>query len=380
MYLNDDPPRHIATISKVLTWLGFLVSGLIATLICLQAATAHAATTPINAVVCSGGNHVPQVISVAPASGTTLNTATPTLNLTVDWVDSLTITRGGSTLATVTGHNQANEHLTASITLLEGTNHLTFTTTGGCPQATTTETYQLTYVPNAATVKPVTTNTRSPRLFGHYTPFGVRVFVVVAGRTYQATAYPDLTWELPAGVITPDLLDGPQDVRVYTMNASDDIVYDEVYPNAIIVDSTPPAITITTQSTLETRSPKIAGTVDDATATITVTINGDTYTAINNRDGTWYLAAGTIAKLSNGTYPVTVAAVDPAGNTAHLTTSFQIVAAHQAGFILAPNTGYLRIGTTNIPSRYLYAAGFLLLVGLLIALVMWRRRATTTKA
>ena len=45
------------------------------------------------------------------------------------------------------------------------------------------------------------------------------------------------------------------------------------------------------------------GTVDDPTATISVTVDGKTYAATNNGDGTWTLADDTIAPaLAGGIY------------------------------------------------------------------------------
>ena len=42
-------------------------------------------------------------------------------------------------------------------------------------------------------------------------------------------------------------------------------------------------------------TPQLTGTVSDPSATVQVTVNGSTYTATNNGDGTWTLADNTIA-------------------------------------------------------------------------------------
>ena len=53
--------------------------------------------------------------------------------------------------------------------------------------------------------------------------------------------------------------------------------------------------------------PEITGTVDDPAATVQVLINGQTYPAVNNGNGTWTLPANTVAALTQGsTYPMTV--------------------------------------------------------------------------
>ncbi|PMR67546.1 hypothetical protein C1H66_19655 [Halomonas heilongjiangensis] len=63
-------------------------------------------------------------------------------------------------------------------------------------------------------------------------------------------------------------------------------------------------------------SPELTGTVDDPDATITVTVGGVDYEAVNNGDGTWTVADDTLPELSEGDYEVTVTATDQAGNTA----------------------------------------------------------------
>jgi surface protein len=63
-------------------------------------------------------------------------------------------------------------------------------------------------------------------------------------------------------------------------------------------------------------SPALSGTVSDPSAVVTVTVNGTTYTATNNGDGTWSLPAGTIAPaLADGAYDIVVTATDGVGNT-----------------------------------------------------------------
>ena len=59
--------------------------------------------------------------------------------------------------------------------------------------------------------------------------------------------------------------------------------------------------------------PELTGTVvdNDTSAVINVTVNGVTYVATNNGDGTWTLADDTIAAaLADGIYEVAVTATD----------------------------------------------------------------------
>ncbi|WP_283201993.1 Ig-like domain-containing protein, partial [Acinetobacter sp. 230853] len=68
----------------------------------------------------------------------------------------------------------------------------------------------------------------------------------------------------------------------------------------------------------------MSGTVNDPTARIEVSINGSTYQAINNGDGSWSLADNIIAVLPEGLINVTVTATDAAGNRSAVTGSIRI--------------------------------------------------------
>ncbi len=90
-------------------------------------------------------------------------------------------------------------------------------------------------------------------------------------------------------------------------------------------DTTTPEISVNILFTKDT-SPALSGIVDDTTATVTVTVNGSTYTATNNADGTWTLAGNTITPaLTSGTYDVTATAKDSSGNSQLDSTSGELI-------------------------------------------------------
>ncbi len=91
---------------------------------------------------------------------------------------------------------------------------------------------------------------------------------------------------------------------------------------AIIYDVTAPVVTID-QASLSGATPTITGTVDDATAEVTVTIDGTDYTATNNGDGTWgYVVT---SALASGSHTVNANAADNAGNASlPVNTSFSV--------------------------------------------------------
>ncbi|WP_154204498.1 Ig-like domain-containing protein [Vibrio alginolyticus] len=71
-------------------------------------------------------------------------------------------------------------------------------------------------------------------------------------------------------------------------------------------------------------TPALSGTVNDATASIVVTINGVDYPAINNGDGTWSLLDNTLPELAEGEYAVKITATDPSGNSSTVSGSLVI--------------------------------------------------------
>ena len=81
-------------------------------------------------------------------------------------------------------------------------------------------------------------------------------------------------------------------------------------------DTVPPAVATSNFTTGDT-TPPVSGTVDDPFARVQVTVAGTTFAAVNAGDGTWRLADNTITPaLAYGLHAATVAATDPAGNTA----------------------------------------------------------------
>ncbi len=89
-------------------------------------------------------------------------------------------------------------------------------------------------------------------------------------------------------------------------------------------DTFAPTVTVTSLTT-NSPSPKITGTVNDPIAIVTVTINGKTYDAVNNGDGTWTLDAGVISPgLVAGAYDVIATANDSAGNASTDTTRAEL--------------------------------------------------------
>ncbi len=78
-------------------------------------------------------------------------------------------------------------------------------------------------------------------------------------------------------------------------------------------DKVAPKVTLSTQLTNDS-TPILNGTIDDPTAKITVVVDGVSYPATNNGNGTWALADNTLPPLIDGSHTVVINATDAAGN------------------------------------------------------------------
>ena len=85
----------------------------------------------------------------------------------------------------------------------------------------------------------------------------------------------------------------------------------------------PFTVGVNAQSTNNT-SPALTGTVTDPAASVTVRVNGSSYAATNNGDGTWSLPQGDISTLGAGTYNVVATGVNTSGTAAFASTVNQL--------------------------------------------------------
>lgn len=120
---------------------------------------------------------------------------------------------------------------------------------------------------------------------------------------------------------TTGLADGEYTITVNVEDSNGNQASDSIN---VTVDNTAPVVTIDEKTTTDP-NPELTGTVDDPNATVEVTVDGNTYTATNNGDGTWTLADDAITPaLDPGTYDVSVSATDSAGNVGHDATTDEL--------------------------------------------------------
>ena len=161
----------------------------------------------------------------------------------------------------------------------------------------------------AVKVEAHVTNDASPPLSGSVDVSTAAISVTVGGNTYPGSN-DGITWSLGDDVIAA-LAEGTYDVTVAALdgagNLGNDVTVDE-----LVIDLTTPTVTVNDLVTNDP-TPPLSGTVDDSTATISVTVGGNTYPGAN-LGATWSLSDDVIAAMAEGTYDVTVAALEGAGN------------------------------------------------------------------
>ncbi|MCY2994716.1 MAG: cohesin domain-containing protein [Planctomycetota bacterium] len=199
-------------------------------------------------------------------------------------------------------------------------------------------TASLSVVSPTVTVTRLVTHDTTPALAGTIDDFTASLEVTVAGHTYAAVNHGNGTWSLPDNTITPPLGEGVYDVLVIAKQGDLAAGGDSTL-NELLVDLTPPIVTVMNLTTSDA-TPALHGTIDDATATVSVTLATKTYLAENRGDGTWLLPDNTINPgLADGTYDVHVVAEDPAGNQVGDTTSNELtMVASSLGVSLTPTS------------------------------------------
>ncbi|MCY2930536.1 MAG: Ig-like domain-containing protein [Planctomycetota bacterium] len=172
----------------------------------------------------------------------------------------------------------------------------------------------------AASMATLATTSTQPALSGTVDDANATVTVAVRSTSYTAVNNGDGTWTLAAGQITA-LPDGTYRV---TVTATDTAGNETTFEGArLIVDTTAPKVTVDRLVTAET-SPAMSGTINDYAAAVVVTVDGTDYDAVNNGDGTWTLAAGTVTALDQGVYDVTATATDALDNAGTDTTADEL--------------------------------------------------------
>ncbi|EOI5730279.1 Ig-like domain-containing protein [Cronobacter malonaticus] len=174
---------------------------------------------------------------------------------------------------------------------------------------------------------------------------GQTVTVQIGTQTYTTTAGTDGGWSVTIPASQLQTLPPGQTPIVVTVT---DGAGNSASSNAsVIVDTTPPTLSlyaITDDGKLNaqelTTSQVLSGNSSEAGQTVTVTLNGQTYTTTTGSDGNWQitLPAADLGNLSPGANPIVVTTTDAAGNTVQVTDSLNVKTV-QPTVTVAPFTG-----------------------------------------
>lgn len=157
---------------------------------------------------------------------------------------------------------------------------------------------------------------------------GQHVTVTVGGKIYQATVDGDGNWKITVPVADLQTFpDGPLAIAVSVTDASGNA---GSLAEIVQVDTIAPALSVsplTSDDKLnagELSKDQVLNGVSatsESGRTVTVTLNGKTYTTVVGGDGNWQvkLPAADLGQLSNGTYTLTASLTDAAGNKTTIT-------------------------------------------------------------
>lgn len=144
------------------------------------------------------------------------------------------------------------------------------------------------------------------------------ITLTIDGNRYTTTANVDGTWTIP---LTHALTDGDYH---YTVTATDSAGNTTSSTATITIDTTAPdyltgGLDIASETgavgshLTNQATPTFSGATESG-ATVTLMINGKTYTAIAGDNGKWSITLPEGGKLADGSYPYTITVTDASGN------------------------------------------------------------------
>jgi hypothetical protein len=263
----------------------------------------------------------PPVVAIGGGASAITTDTTPTISGTTDVAAPalVTVTINGQTLTTAPSNGVWS--VTSAILANSVYPVVASVTDGAGNPGTATQQLTVDTVPPLITIdggSSVTTNDPTPTITGtsDVAP-GTIVHVVVDSMALAALVQTAGTWN-----VTPVAL--PDNTYTVTASVTDPAGNPSTGSQTLIVDTTPPAITITGGSSALTNdaSPTISGTAAVAPGTIvTVTLADETLTGTVLAGGSWSVTSGS---LSDGTHRVILGVFDAAGNNATSTQTLTV--------------------------------------------------------
>lgn len=236
--------------------------------------------------------------------------ATATILVTVDSSVELPAVNNGSTWSLASGQitNLAQGHYDVTLDLSDPA--------GNTNQIVLSGVLIIDLTSPVLTIDTTITSDNTPDLTGTVTDAtSTTVQVTAGGQTVNATVDTGV-W---TATLPNPLADGEYTVDAQATDAGGNVNTESV-PAGLVIDTMAPTVSIETFATDDT-TPGLSGTVDDGDSArtsdvlIDLIVDGNTYSANNNGDGTWSLAQGAISPpLTDGTYDITATATDSVGN------------------------------------------------------------------
>ncbi|MGI9460271.1 MAG: Ig-like domain-containing protein, partial [Pirellulales bacterium] len=277
------------------------------------------------------------------------NDTTPELTGTVDdSTASISVTVGGQTLSATNNGNGTWVLADGSLSaLVEGTYDVVVSAAdlaGNIGDDGTTSELEVDLTAPVVGVDPLVTNDTTPGLSGTVDDSGAVVSVVVNGQTVSAINAGDGTWSVADGVLDA-LSENVYDVSVSAIDAVGNVGSDGT-TNELEVDLTAPVVSVDALTTNDT-TPSLSGSVDDAAAVVSVTVNGQALAATNNQNGTWLLADDSLSALAEGAYDVSVSAVDLAGNVGQDASGGELLIDVSGPYVVSSIASGVQSGTVD---------------------------------
>lgn len=176
-----------------------------------------------------------------------------------------------------------------------------------------------------------TTSNTTPTLTGT-ADANATITLIIGGNRYITTANADGEWAIP---LTHALTDGAYH---YTVTATDSANNTTSSTATITIDTTAPDhLTGGLDTTSETGGtgshltnqtmPTFSGVTENG-ATVTLMINGNTYTAVAGENGKWSITLPEAGKLADGSYPYTIIVTDASGNMSNAQVNGNVTVQH----------------------------------------------------
>ncbi|WP_447885379.1 Ig-like domain-containing protein [Serratia fonticola] len=162
---------------------------------------------------------------------------------------------------------------------------------------------------------------------------GQTVTVTLGGKTYTGTVDGSGNWSV--SVPSADLQALPDGTPALTVTVTDSAGNSNTLNTTVTVDATAPTLTVgliagddvlNAAEVLVAQSVSGSASIADAGRTVTLTLNGKTYTAVVQPDGSWSTSvpAADLQALSDGSHNLVAILIDAAGNSTSVTHSINV--------------------------------------------------------